>query len=125
IGGGSQQDADTDTDRNGDGITLGPVLSDPNLPKGAKMWALAQELNTQVAADVFVPVAFYLKSAGIPLARAIARGASHETGHEFGLQDAYTEADPAVVGPGTAGCDADGNCKPYDVMESYSTDDTP
>ncbi len=113
-------DADRNADYDGDALFMKGYLRDANVPMGAKMWVLAEELNTHKMNSGSFAIAINTPwNSGATFAQFVANTVSHEVGHTFGLIDAYS----FVAGAGTAGCDAHTNCIPFDIMRSGSNAD--
>jgi hypothetical protein len=101
-----------------------PLLADPDLPIGAKMWALAQGINPTVPNDGGFGVSINVTwTSAANFAQFVANTVSHELGHTFGLIDAYTNVNPSPDPNGTAGCNASGNCTPLDIMRAGNDTD--
>ena len=106
-------------DFDSDVTSMRPIFLDADLPIGAKMWALAQGLNQSVPNDGDFGVAINVDwNSAANFAQFVANTVSHEIGHTFGLNDAYTNFDPSPDPNGTAGCNASGNCTPLDIMRA-------
>ena len=116
IFGRAQFDVDHSTDHNGDGVILKPILTDDKLPGAAKIWALAEELNTTPRNSGKFGVAINISfKSHATFAQFVANTVSHELGHTFGLIDSYVNA---ITVPGDAQVDKKGNAIPFDIMRT-------
>ncbi len=94
----ADRDADLTEDEFIDGIVIAPILRDPNAPRAAKAWVLAEELNGHIANVGSFGVAINVNfESSVSFAQYVANTVSHELGHTFGLLDEYL--DPPFKGP--------------------------
>jgi hypothetical protein len=111
-------------DQNGDGILVDALLASNTQSIGAKMWGLAENLNTTVVNDGGFGIAIHMMwNSPATFAQYIANTVSHEIAHTYGLNDAYTTAVRPYFAPNTAGANTRGNAKPYDIMMAGSPGD--
>lgn len=99
---------------------MNPVTGNTfNLPisDAAQQWALADLLNDMVnnTANFGLGINISWTDAGTSFAQFLANTVSHEIGHTYGLNEGYITPVPANA-PGTAQCNAQGNCFPFDIM---------